>query len=178
MFHAIPDDLVTTWKQYREFVLHHERLKQPTAQAKDQPSAEPVARIPSDTDPDAPVPQHSSESGDTVVESAGPKVRDFVSDQASDPSAAASGSNANGATSAQDAKKKPARGPEPFDQSEREEMERMLEELRGHLGEISYSLPSVTSCRADYGGLCVVIYPSRFLEGEDIANNFLWNADR
>lgn len=29
MFHAVPDDLVTTWKQYKEFVLHHERLNKP-----------------------------------------------------------------------------------------------------------------------------------------------------
>ena len=28
VFHAIPDDLVTTWKQYKEFILHHERLNQ------------------------------------------------------------------------------------------------------------------------------------------------------
>jgi phospholipase D1/2 len=27
VFHAIPDDQVTTWKQYKEFILHHERLK-------------------------------------------------------------------------------------------------------------------------------------------------------
>lgn len=29
VFHAIPDDLVTTWKQYKEFVVHHERLNKP-----------------------------------------------------------------------------------------------------------------------------------------------------
>jgi phospholipase D1/2 len=29
VFHAIPDDLVTTWKQYKEFVSHHERLNKP-----------------------------------------------------------------------------------------------------------------------------------------------------
>lgn len=26
VFHAIPDDLVTTWKQYKDFVVHHERM--------------------------------------------------------------------------------------------------------------------------------------------------------
>lgn len=29
VFHAIPDDMVTTWKQYIEFVAHHERLNKP-----------------------------------------------------------------------------------------------------------------------------------------------------
>ena len=31
VFHALPDDLVTTWKQYREFILHHERLQKPVS---------------------------------------------------------------------------------------------------------------------------------------------------
>ena len=29
VFHAVPDDLVATWKQYREFVAYHERLNKP-----------------------------------------------------------------------------------------------------------------------------------------------------
>lgn len=31
VFHAIPDDLVTTWKQYKEFIVHHERLNKPVS---------------------------------------------------------------------------------------------------------------------------------------------------
>jgi phospholipase D1/2 len=31
VFHAIPDDLITTWKQYKEFVKHHERLNKPVS---------------------------------------------------------------------------------------------------------------------------------------------------
>lgn len=27
VFHAIPDDTVTSWKQYKEFVVHHDRLR-------------------------------------------------------------------------------------------------------------------------------------------------------
>lgn len=26
VFHAIPDDTVTTWKQYKEFASHHGRM--------------------------------------------------------------------------------------------------------------------------------------------------------
>lgn len=29
VFHAVPDDLITTWKQYKEFILHHEKLNKP-----------------------------------------------------------------------------------------------------------------------------------------------------
>ncbi|KAG6868613.1 hypothetical protein C0993_000416 [Termitomyces sp. T159_Od127] len=45
--------------------------------------------------------------------------------------------------------RRPTRGSEPFEKWEREEMEKLL-----------------------------VLFPNRFLEGEDIANNFLFNADR
>ncbi len=30
----------------------------------------------------------------------------------------------------------------------------------------------------EFADIVVVIYPTRFLEGEDISNNFLFNADR
>ena len=50
----------------------------------------------------------------------------------------------------------PSRADRPFEKWERDEMEKLLGELRGHL----------------------VLYPTRFLEGEDASNNFLFNADR
>jgi len=53
-------------------------------------------------------------------------------------------------------KRKPAGPNEPFEQWERDEIEVLLNEVQGHL----------------------VIYPTRFLEGEDIADNFLFNTDR
>lgn len=53
-------------------------------------------------------------------------------------------------------KRQPSKGDEPFEKWERDEMEKLLSELRGHL----------------------VLYPTRFLEGEDVSNNFLFNADR
>lgn len=80
-----------------------------------------------------------------MADPSAPKVKDFVEDQ-SHP--VASGSNTmNGGVSANvpDTKaRKPVRGPEPFDQSEREEMERLLEELRGHLGRLCYLTFRVT----------------------------------
>lgn len=56
----------------------------------------------------------------------------------------------------EDVRRTPSRGDEPFEKWERDEMEKLLGELRGHL----------------------VLYPTRFLEGEDVSNNFLFNADR
>jgi phospholipase D1/2 len=56
---------------------------------------------------------------------------------------------------------------------EREEMEHLLGELCGHLGMMCWTQVS----RSAYHRL-PVIYPNRFLEGEDVANNFLFNADR
>ena len=31
---------------------------------------------------------------------------------------------------------------------------------------------------SNFDGFVLVLYPTRFLEGEDVANNFLFNADR
>ncbi len=97
-----------------------------------------MARLPSETgDLDAPehVPSDSENLGDAIVDANGPKVKDYVEEHMHEQ-LVASGSSANGTVNAQDPKtRKPAKGPEPFDQAEREEMERLLEELRGHLGE-------------------------------------------
>ena len=65
---------------------------------------------------------------------------------------------------------------EPFEAWEREEMEKLLGMLRGHLGEILHSYNS------QYVAVSLthrsVVYPTQFLEEEDIANNFLSNADK
>jgi len=157
VFHAVPDDLVTTWKQYKDFVLHHERLSQP---ARESESREPLARMPSEnigqgilappstaqntvhaadyahgTETEK---EHGSEKGDPHASTANPPT----------PPPAGAEKETRG--------RKANRGIEPFDEHDREEMEQLLGELRGHL----------------------VVYPTRFLEGEDASNNFLFNADR
>jgi len=70
--------------------------------------------------------------------------------------------------------RKPTRGPESFEKWEREEMEELLGELCGHLG--IWMCTNKAFMDADCS--LAVIYPTRFLEGEDVANNFLFNADR
>jgi len=65
-------------------------------------------------------------------------------------------------------------GVEPFTKQERDEMEELLKEVRGHLGEhYPFPLSPFSSSHVRK-----VMYPMRFLEGEDIAGNFLFNADR
>lgn len=140
VFHAIPDDLVTTWKQYREFVAHHERMNKPP---RDKSTPDPIARVPSETgDQDAPGQDENllAHGEDTVVQ--------FAEDVETAANPSGSDKDVKG--------KKPSRGTEPFEKWERDEMEKLLREVCGHL----------------------VVYPTRFLEGEDVANNFLFNADR
>ncbi|KAF9013434.1 hypothetical protein BDQ17DRAFT_1343417 [Cyathus striatus] len=141
VFHAIPDDIITTWKQYKEFVAHHERLNKPV---RDGASGEPVARVPSETGDDSAPGRESTSAadGDAVSDSHGEEGEKFADSSAPE--------------SQEPKARKGAKGVEPYEKWERDEMERLLGELNGHL----------------------VVYPTRFLEGEDIANNFLFNADR
>ncbi|KAF8916964.1 hypothetical protein CPB85DRAFT_1453067 [Mucidula mucida] len=146
VFHAVPDDLVTTWKQYKEFVLHHERLNKPP---RDSSTPEAVGRVPSETG-DETVP---SDTGENLAE----HLEDSVhpnEDATTDPDMNSSTPGLEKEPSR--SRSRATRGVEPFTKAERDEMEKLLGELCGHL----------------------VLYPTRFLEGEDVANNFLFNADR
>ncbi|TFK27984.1 phospholipase D [Coprinopsis marcescibilis] len=135
VFHAIPDDTVSTWKQYKDFVAHHDRLSKPVPDTGD-----PMARAPSEEEPN-----NSDINSETSKEGHDESPPEMARDIPSSAATAESFKSRNR-----------AKGSEPFEKWEREQMERLLNQLNGHL----------------------VIYPTRFLEGEDIANNFLFNADR
>ncbi|KDQ62566.1 hypothetical protein JAAARDRAFT_171033 [Jaapia argillacea MUCL 33604] len=165
VFHAVPDDLVTTWKQYKEFTAHHERMNKPVC-PRESPEHPAVARVPSESkDSDAldhdrhGVPENNT-NGTPGVENGTANDQSHSTQGSENQATSTSPPNANANGSGQpdqDAKnRKPAKGDEPFEKWEREEMEKLLGELNGHL----------------------VIYSTRFLEGEDMANNFLFNADR
>ncbi|TBU47403.1 phospholipase D [Dichomitus squalens] len=165
VFHAIPDDLVTTWKQYKEFVVHHERLIKPL---KDHdPSDPPLARMPSEAaDFDAPGQQRIAKQAANASEDELAREKEHLdgdgdsrtlhTPQPPESPSPVQGQSQKDKDKDKDKDKRQNKGPKPFDQSEREEMENLLRELRGHL----------------------VLYPNRFLEGEDVANNFLFPADR
>ncbi|KAI5121406.1 hypothetical protein M0805_003178 [Coniferiporia weirii] len=159
VFHCIPDDTVTTWKQYKEFVLHHERLNKPV---KEQSNPSPAGRVPSEAG-DEDTPGQGRENGSALRNDGGPKQGELkpkrsVHDGGSErQSPSQTHSQVSGAPSTQeDIRRTPTRADEPFEKWERDDMEALLGELRGHL----------------------VLYPTRFLEGEDVSNNFLFNADR
>ncbi|KAI0301100.1 hypothetical protein B0F90DRAFT_1810149 [Multifurca ochricompacta] len=190
VFHAIPDDLVTTWKQYKEFIAHHERLLRPvrelsvfwffmmrtSIQPKDDLAPEPLARVPStgkkECSPDEQVQRQEPRVEDVSTKlpstrateetqsrlangyTGGDNLRHekSISDKIGGPHANEKAANISGIND----KGKKTRGEPPFTKQEREEMETLLHELCGHL----------------------VVYPTRFLEGEDVANNFLFNTDR
>ncbi|KAH9925437.1 phospholipase D [Epithele typhae] len=158
VFHAIPDDIVTTWKQYKEFIVHHERLNKPLKDS--DPSGPPLARVPSEAaDHDAPGQQKVSEHAASASQDALAREKEHADDEdARDAHTPLPDSSTPvpGQREREKEKRAPVRGPQPFDRAEREEMENLLNELRGHL----------------------VVYPTRFLEGEDVTNNFLFPSDR
>ncbi|TFL02332.1 hypothetical protein BDV98DRAFT_565647 [Pterulicium gracile] len=159
VFHAVPDDLVTTWKQYTEFIVHHDRLNKPP---KDESYPDPIGTIPSEQGDDKPGQERpQAEEIKSAVKNEEEDQSEYpaVDDERQNPSPHRV-SFQDPPPSSQDKdttkEKRPARPDEPFERWERDEMEKLLHQVCGHL----------------------VVYPNRFLEGEDIANNFLFNADR
>ncbi|KAG8909007.1 Phospholipase D1 [Tulasnella sp. 403] len=168
VFHCTPDDLVTTWKQYKEYLQFQERINKPP---KDAPVNAPhVARVPSEggtageeaggppnTHPDGEMDPKQSVAADKGVQRSKSSVTDNPS-HLSLPSTGGSlrrSADHNGGDK-DGRQRRPTNSNEPLEQWERDEFEALLEEVRGHL----------------------VIFPTRFLEGEDTANNFLFNSDR
>ncbi|KIM21517.1 hypothetical protein M408DRAFT_80444 [Serendipita vermifera MAFF 305830] len=171
VFHAVPDDLVTTWKQYKEFVSHHERLQKPViGRVPSEGGNEEVGVQVDDTDAqNAAKAQLGRNHDQNIRDNRSPDTGESSKAPStfnSDPRKSVEGLNqqTNGSGGPQrsdtlgrsDAKKKPADPNDGFEPWERELMEEMLNDVKGHL----------------------VLFPTRFLEGEDIANNFLFNADR
>ena len=179
VFHCTPDDLVTTWKQYKEFAQHQERLakvpKDSQSQSQSQAQQEPAGTVPGEGAGVAESPGHHGihhpgeglETGNRPDNVDAHAETEDSTDQPPSPSTRRNGKEAGtpgkspGPTSGQtptfDSRtRRPTHPDEPLEQWERDEMEELLQNIRGHL----------------------VVYPTRFLEGEDVANNFLFNTDR
>ncbi|KAF8635992.1 hypothetical protein AX15_000154 [Amanita polypyramis BW_CC] len=136
VFRTVPDDTVTTWKQYKDFT-HHERMNK----TKYSSSTEGILQGTGDDNlRESPVSQCSP----TSVEIKGAKKSRDAPQSCASSSLSAAHPNTD---------QKSRRG---LEETDVEEMEKLLGEVNGHL----------------------VLYPTRFLEGEDLANNFLFNADR
>ncbi|KAG8926053.1 Phospholipase D1 [Tulasnella sp. 418] len=154
VFYCTPDDMVTTWKQYKEFTAHQERIAKPPKEA---PKAAPIARVPSEGAMDE---SNQAASGTTPGGEKEPNLQPGTSaderplSPSNDPSVP--GPHRRSHEANLNRPRRPTNVNEPLEQWERDEMEALLNEVRGHL----------------------VIFPTRFLEGEDTANNFLFNSDR
>ena len=61
--------MVTTWKQYKDFVVHHERMNKPVRDS-ESPDPNPVGRAPSET-ADEGAPNKEGDIADPTVDESG-----------------------------------------------------------------------------------------------------------
>ncbi|KAF8120583.1 phospholipase D [Boletus edulis] len=118
VFHAIPDDTVTTWKQYKHFIAYHERF---TKTAK--PCSSPIPSS-SGIDSDENRSNLQNESVEELHD------RDGKDSEQSLPTAMP---RLQHTQEKELGKGKSTRGHQPFSKAEWGEMENMLEHIRGHL---------------------------------------------
>ncbi|AAW43231.2 conserved hypothetical protein [Cryptococcus deneoformans JEC21] len=166
VFRCVPDDFVTSWAQYKAFANHAEKFNKEPENVAQGGSDEPVK-----VTHDGPG-THGAGGGGSGGGQIGTMLRDKGSNRSETIGSdvvngrpkdrlglgAVSRSSTKGEESKREAEreKKPSQPEEAWAEWERDEMEKLLNEVRGHL----------------------VIYPTRFLEAEDLANNFLFNSDK
>lgn len=157
VFRCIPDDMVTTWDQYKSFANHAGKFlkkrgggeKGDGKQTHDADGSGGGVVGPAGQDPSKPVTGDTAEqerTGRSDVQGAGGSGK---------PNERA-GPNAVETLVGEEEPHKPSGEDQPWAQWELDEMERLLQKVKGHL----------------------VVYPTRFLEAEDMANNFLFNQER
>ncbi|KAH7099651.1 phospholipase D [Auriculariales sp. MPI-PUGE-AT-0066] len=154
VFKAIPDDNVTSWKQYRDYVQYHDRFtksqgsQRPPTPALGRESSEQTADRSEGVAVDVEQVAKDEHVSTSEVEESRPDLS--TADRTSPDLLGPPGSKLS------DRQRKHSRPDQPFEAWEREEFEGQLAELVGNL----------------------VVYPTRFLEGEDLANNFMFPSDR
>ena len=131
-------------------------------QAKDQPAPDPIERLPSEG--------NGEHAPNELTNALSPESN--KTDKSKSSAASSATNTVNVPEEMRPRAPSRAGATEPFDKRERVEMEALLGEVRGHLGKLnSVRVLYLTDVRK-------VLYSTRFLEGEDAANNFLFNADR
>ncbi|WVQ80598.1 hypothetical protein IAT38_002703 [Cryptococcus sp. DSM 104549] len=179
VFRCIPDDLVTSWPQYKAFANHAEKFNKAPEDVAPPGQDEPVkvthngpgthgaggggsggGQVASGKEASG---GHSGKSDTRDPDVVDGKPRDRygmspVESVRSRSSFGLRGKKGKGGERVEGDKgeRKPSGADEAWAEWEREDMEELLKEVRGHL----------------------VIYPTRFLEAEDLANNFLFNSDK
>nr|XP_019045930.1 phospholipase D [Kwoniella bestiolae CBS 10118]OCF24860.1 phospholipase D [Kwoniella bestiolae CBS 10118] len=184
VFRCIPDDLVTSWAQYKAFANHAEKFNKTPEDVAAPGHDEPV-KVTHDGpgthgaggggsgggqveggDGGGAIPGvgagNTSDTRESDVVEGKPKDRHKRESSGKSPRIDADRPRSPSETRSsvqpgnEGADKKASAPDEAWAEWEREEMEELLGEIRGHL----------------------VIYPTRFLEAEDLANNFLFNSDK
>nr|XP_019012545.1 phospholipase D [Kwoniella pini CBS 10737]OCF51326.1 phospholipase D [Kwoniella pini CBS 10737] len=182
VFRCIPDDLVTSWAQYKAFANHAEKFNKTPEDVAAPGHDEPVkvthdgpgthgaggggsggGHVDDGGDGGGSTKGHKSDTRDSDVVDGKPKEKNRRESNGKSPTmdntpnspstirTTPEGVNVGGGSD-----RKPSSADEAWAEWERDEMEELLGEIRGHL----------------------VIYPTRFLEAEDLANNFLFNSDK
>ncbi|KAF9242554.1 phospholipase D [Melanogaster broomeanus] len=118
VFHAIPDDTVTNWKRYMDFVAHHERFTKPAKSSSPGPTSHP--------------PSDENTHGGLVPKGEGSKETLHSWDKM-DPDSDRPPSTSNQAQEKEPCRRRSGQGAEPIDRTDWEEMENLLKETRGHL---------------------------------------------
>ncbi|BEI82309.1 hypothetical protein CcaverHIS002_0301770 [Cutaneotrichosporon cavernicola] len=154
VFRCIPDDVVTTWAQYKAFANHMDKFGRTEVAPPD--ASGHGTKVTHD---------QGGEGGGTVGPAGHGAPESGVARDGSmqgrwgatsPPSNLAEAGNAVLSATENVMDRKPSGDSAPWEAWEMEEMETLLNEIRGHL----------------------VVYPTRFLEAEDMANNFLFNQER
>ncbi|KAK2465203.1 hypothetical protein APHAL10511_002557 [Amanita phalloides] len=132
VFHPVPDDTITTWKQYKELFSHQQRKGKMYGSSTEKTNCSTEGNIPNHE------PSAAGHESLFIERHPTKKSGIFEAPQGSTNLVA------------------PGISRKSTDEPDPPELEKMLCELNGHL----------------------VLYPMKFLEGEVMANNFLFNADK
>ncbi|KAG9040620.1 Phospholipase D1 [Tulasnella sp. UAMH 9824] len=173
VFHCTPDDLVTTWKMYREYLTLQERLNKPPKDA--HPTAPHVGQVPAEggtageemitlsrahlegeMDPKGSILSDNKEANPAQRSRSPTNDGESSSYLNPPPSASSQRRSAEHEIGPDGRPRGPTNFDEPLEQGERDEFEALVEGVKGHL----------------------VVLPTRFLEEEDFANNFLFSSDK
>ncbi|KAG9016332.1 Phospholipase D1 [Tulasnella sp. 427] len=154
VFHCTPDDLVTTWKMYKEYLLFQERLNKPPKDA--PPNAPHVGRVPSEggtageeaggppnTHPDGEMNPKESVLSDKKETNPVQRSRSPTNegDHLNPPPSAGSQRRSPEHGVGPDGKpRRPTNFDEPLEQWERDEFEVLLEGVKGHLDSALFSI--------------------------------------
>lgn len=187
VFRCIPDDLVTTWAAYKAFANHAEKFNRTPEDVAQGGADEPVKVVHGGPG------THGAGGGgsgggavgqgmDKEKDKAAPKKDQEKSSGSAEPGSEGQGGGGKDQAATFGApvvdpeeaqsERQPSGPNDAWAQWEREEMEDLLNEVRGHLGE-SASRPGLSEC-----SLTIVVYSTRFLEQEDTAGQFLFQSDR